>query len=58
MARDESIRVRASAQELSDVVAIGERMSRSISGILNPDGSVNVSAVIRRLIREEKQRHA
>ena len=52
MARDESIRVRVSEEEQAALARIGARLAKSLSGIRNPDGSINVSAVIRHLIRQ------
>jgi hypothetical protein len=57
-ARTNSIRVRVSPQEEATLLGIGLAMSKTRSGIRNPDGSINVSAVIRALIREEKIRRA
>ena len=53
--RDASIRVRVNEQEQRALVKIGRTMSTERSGITNPDGSINVSAVIRRLIVEDRR---
>ena len=56
--RTSSVRVRVSPEEEADLVDIGLRLAKGRSGIRNPDGTINVSAVLRTLIREERNRHA
>ena len=51
MARDVTIQVRMTEDEAVRLHTIGERLSKSTSGLRKLDGAVNLSAVIRHLIR-------
>lgn len=51
------VQVRLSQQELAALEAIGHYMAEWQSGVRKLDGTINQSAVVRRLIREERARH-
>lgn len=55
MARETSVRVRVSEEEQRALLNIGRVMATERSGIRNSDGTINVSAVIRRLISEDRR---
>lgn len=54
--REVTIQVRLTASEAATLEQIGRRMATWYSGIRKLDGSVNQSAVVRRLIQEEQAR--
>lgn len=56
MARDTNLKVRINELEEAMLEQIGEEMAKHLSGFRNADGSINLSAVVRRLIRQENER--
>ena len=56
-AKNDSIALRLTETETEALQRIGRRMARSRSDVIKMDGSVNLSATIRHLIREDTKRH-